>query len=269
MAIFLYGFGAFLAFGALMLFGLGSGSGGLLFLIIALAVIGIGAWVQYEQGAPMRERLAEQERRHRDEIYKRQQRLAVEAGSGGKQIDADQWWKDHHRGLWDPNYLPKPAYKAPKIQPSIELNSESKTEDDAQRSWLNSRQKPARQKFGVSHRGAEELTAEWLTYLGEQDVEITQYSNDGGVDVLTKTYCCQVKNYDKKPVGVVDVRALLGTAISRKLKPLLFTNSKLTNDALEFSSQNQIAVIEFNATDATLTGITFEGQKLLDNGFYR
>jgi HJR/Mrr/RecB family endonuclease len=140
---------------------------------------------------------------------------------------------------------------------------------DSDTHWVENRVRPQKQKFGVSHRGAEELTAEWLVYLGEQGVSITQFSSDGGLDVLTSTYCCQVKNYDKKPVSVVEVRALLGTAFSRNLEPLLFTNSKLTNEALAFSNENRIAVLEFSATEATLSAMTSEGEKLLLKGRYR
>jgi hypothetical protein len=269
MSTFLYASGGFLAAASLVLFLTDSPSSGLFLLLVSVVFFGLGAWVHYEQGRPMRERLAEERRRHENEMYLRRQRQEVEERRGATEVDSDKWWRDHHRGLWDPNYLPKPAPSQPKIEISHENQTTPETIVDPQREWLSSRIKPARQRYGVSHRGAEELTAEWLTYLGEQDVSITQYSNDGGVDVLTKTYCCQVKNYDKKPVGVVEVRALLGTAVSKKLMPLLFTASKLTNEALAFSEQNRIAVVEFNAMDSTLSGLTLEGEKLLDSGRYK
>lgn len=193
---------------------------------------------------------------------------AFAKGRSRKLIDPEQWWKDHHRGLWDPTYDPPKLNIVGRRGDGSVWFPESTDSSDVPNNedWLDRRVRPAPQPYGVSSRGAEELTAEWLRFLGEDQVEITQLSQDGGADVLTATYCCQVKNYEKKPVGVVDVRALLGTAISRKLKPLLFTNSKLTNDALAFSNENQIAVIEFSATDSTLSGITYEGQKLLEQG---
>lgn len=139
---------------------------------------------------------------------------------------------------------------------------------ETEQEWVQNRVRPLAQKFGVSHKGAEELAAEWLRFLGEHRVKTTPYSQDGGADVLTATYCCQVKNYEQKPVSVVEVRALLGTAVSMNLKPLLFTASKPTNAALIFCKETDIAVIEFDAPNALLFGLTPEGHNLLKRGRY-
>lgn len=138
----------------------------------------------------------------------------------------------------------------------------------SEQEWVQNRVRPLAQKYGVSHKGAEELAAEWLRFLGEHGVETTPYSQDGGADVITASYCCQVKNYEQKPVSVVEVRALLGTAVSMGLKPLLFTATKPTNAALIFCKETEIAVVEFDATNALLIGLTAEGHKLLKQGRY-
>jgi hypothetical protein len=282
MRIFFYAFGGFQALVSFALFLMGNPSGGLFFLFVSLVFFGLAGWVQYEQGSPMRERLAEEQRRHQNEIYLLQRRREVEERRGATEVDSDKWRQDHHRGNLPERFTPpkKPLELSERLQAAYwrrhALQMALKEKDvpvsnvsDSDTHWVENRVIPQKQKFGVSHRGAEELTAEWLVYLGEQGVSITQFSSDGGVDVLTSTYCCQVKNYDKKPVGVVEVRALLGTAVSKKLMPLLFTASKLTNEALAFSEQNRIAVVEFNAMDSTLSGLTLEGEKLLDSGRYK
>lgn len=134
--------------------------------------------------------------------------------------------------------------------------------------WLASRVRPEAQTFGISPAGAESLTASWLRYLGETDVTVTQISGDGGVDVFTSRYCCQVKNYSKQPVGASEVRDLLGTAYSMGLEPLIFTSSYLSASALDFSNQNGITAVQYSAELGTLTGINSLGESLLTQGHY-
>ena len=206
-----------------------------------------------------------------EEYRKRREAQAFADERRRTEIDPEQWWKDHHRSLWDPTYDPHQLPRLGRRGDGFVQFPESTTSSDVpnKEEWLDSRVKPAPQPYGVSSRGAEELTAEWLRFLGEDQVEITQFSQDGGADVLTATYCCQVKNYEKKPVSVMEVRALLGTSVSLKLNPLLFTASKPTNEALIFSNENDIAVIEFDATNASLSGLTAQGHALLSQGLYR
>lgn len=147
-------------------------------------------------------------------------------------------------------------------------NRNEKSLGMSEQEWIENRVRPLPQRYGVSHRGAEELAGEWLRFLGEEGVEITPYSQDGGADVFTNSYCCQVKNYEKKPVGVIEVRALLGTAVSNNLTPLLFTASRLTVEAQGFCEDNNIGVVEFDAPNAKLFGTTSDGQALLEKGRY-
>lgn len=212
------------------------------------------------------------EKKRRDDERAREVRLARE-----KEVAA-KWWRDHHRGLWDPTFVPKPPRKSYSQLQREEAKAKAQQEfmesiygtpvKESEQEWVQNRVRPLAQKYGVSHRGAEELAAEWLRFLGEHRVETTPYSQDGGADVLTASYCCQVKNYEQKPVSVVEVRALLGTAASMNLKPLLFTASKPTNAALMFCKETDIAVIEFDATNALLFGLTPEGHNLLKRGRY-
>ena len=154
---------------------------------------------------------------------------------------------------------------------SAAFNSSSQPLDSSlarENVWLASRVRPEAQTFGISPAGAESLTASWLRYLGETDVTVTQVSGDGGVDVFTSRYCCQVKNYSKQPVGASEVRDLMGTAYSMGLEPLIFTSSYLSASALDFANQNGITAVHYSAELGTLTGINPLGDSLLLKGHY-
>jgi hypothetical protein len=241
-------------------------------LAVGFVVIALGIWVAV---VASKKRHLEQQRAEKqriDDEREREVRLVRE-----KEV-ADKWWKDHHRGLWDPTFMPKPPRKSysqlEREEASVKARQEfmellnGKPVKQSEQEWVQNRVRPLAQKYGVSHKGAEALAAEWLRFLGEYRVEITPYSQDGGADVLTASYCCQVKNYEQKPVSVVEVRALLGAAVSMSLKPLLFTASKPTNAALIFCKETDIAVVEFDATNALLFGLTAEGHNLLRQGRY-
>jgi hypothetical protein len=134
--------------------------------------------------------------------------------------------------------------------------------------WLAERSRPSPEPLGVSARGAEKLAALWLAYLGEEDVIVTQEVGDGGVDVISANFCCQVKNYKKQPVTSSEIRDLYGTAHAMGLKPLLMTSSYLSSDALDWASRNGVAAINFHAEDGTLTSLNNLGEDLLEGGKY-
>ncbi len=144
----------------------------------------------------------------------------------------------------------------------------SMTKDQQTEVWLSERTRPAPQIMGVSARGAEYLAGLWLTYLGEEDVTVTQASGDGGVDVVTRNYCCQVKLYTKQPVSASEIRDLFGTATAMGLRALLMTSSYITHDAEQFALANGVVAIQFNAENATLASLNALGQDFLNAGHY-
>ena len=134
--------------------------------------------------------------------------------------------------------------------------------------WLNTRQRPSPQPYGVSHEGAEHLVAEWLSYLGETNVEVTQFVGDGGVDVESDHVVCQVKNYGQGGVSSGEMRDLFGTATAAGKLAILFTSSRLTQDALEFAQSNDIACVFYDASKALLQPLTEAGDRFLSQGHY-
>ena len=105
----------------------------------------------------------------------------------------------------------------------LEWRSLSKSEQ--REHWLRGRRRPVPQDYGVSAPGAEKLVAAWLEYLGEEQVKVTQFTSDGGVDVITKAFCCQVKNYDKALVSVSEAREIFGVATAKDSTAMIFTSS--------------------------------------------
>lgn len=160
------------------------------------------------------------------------------------------------------------ALEAQRAQEELEIFEQRYPPKSALGDWLETRQRPIPQPYGVSHQGAELIVADWLVYLGERSVQVTKQSGDGGIDVLTEDYCCQVKNYTSQNVGSPDVRDLFGTAVSLGRKPLLFTATAMTPDASSFANSNSVAAIQFNVLEASLLGLNEHGEGFLLSGRY-
>ena len=134
--------------------------------------------------------------------------------------------------------------------------------------WLKRRSAPECQQYGVSSEGAERLVAQWLDYLGEEQVTVTQFRGDGGIDVRTNSFCCQVKNYDKIPVSAAEVREIFGVATAEDLAAMIFTSSSLTQDASDFCEKNDIVAIRYSAEESKLEALSSQGRRLLKAGEY-
>jgi hypothetical protein len=140
--------------------------------------------------------------------------------------------------------------------------------NDARNVWLRTRQRPMPQPYGVSNYGAEHLVASWLSYLGFENVGVTQASQDGGIDVISSNHACQVKNYASQSVSVQEVREIFGVATSMSKTGMIFTTSKLTPAALDFAFQVGVPAINFDVADGTLTALNSQGAALLESGCY-
>jgi hypothetical protein len=112
---------------------------------------------------------------------------------------------------------------------------------------------PTPQLLGVSHEGAEHLCAEWLAYLGEQQVVVTRAQNDGGIDILSSRCVAQVKNYQGS-VGVTAIRELVGAASVDGRYPIFFTSGTYTKSAIGFADQAGVYLFRYDAAGGTLDG---------------
>ena len=114
-------------------------------------------------------------------------------------------------------------------------------------------------KFGleaenVSAVEAEHLCANWMSLLGEENVEVTQVSSDGGIDITSNRCVAQVKNY-KGSVGVGEVRAFFGASVVDGRLPLFFTSGTYTKAAIEFADSAGVYLYWYSAKQGTLNGI--------------
>lgn len=118
----------------------------------------------------------------------------------------------------------------------------------------------------LSPREAEKLVQEWMVALGYPDAETTQFSQDGGVDVMTEKYAVQVKRWRKgKNLGVKDVRELFGVAIKLGKKPLVFITSGASQAALAEANDMGVAIIRFEFLQPQLHPINDVAREFLKN----
>jgi hypothetical protein len=124
---------------------------------------------------------------------------------------------------------------------------------------------PSEQEFGVSHQGAERLCADWMKYLGASEVEVTQLTGDGGIDVVGASYIAQVKNY-AGTVPINDVRALAGVMHTDRRKGLFFTSGNYSSGAIVFADQAGIALFVYSPEKGTLHGANASAEQILEVG---
>jgi len=95
-------------------------------------------------------------------------------------------------------------------------------------------------------REFELIATSWMQFWGEYDAAATQFSGDGGVDVLSSNYGAQVKFYSNKPVGRPEVQGLVGAAAGYGVRPAFFAYSTgYTTEALQWAQDMDVACFTF------------------------
>ncbi|MBF0688595.1 MAG: restriction endonuclease [Cellulomonas sp.] len=133
------------------------------------------------------------------------------------------------------------------------------------REAIANRTPPAPQPYGVSFAGAELLCAEWMTYLGLRDVQVTRYSQDGGIDITSQTHVAQVK-HQTGSTGAPAVREIAGAAMVDGRLPLFFSSGPYTPAAIEFAEAANVPLFQFDADNGTLIGVSALAESLLRYG---
>jgi hypothetical protein len=118
---------------------------------------------------------------------------------------------------------------------------------------------------GVTPRGAEELCARWMSYLGAIHAKVTQYASDGGIDVEATDYIAQVKNYTRT-VGVAAVREFSGVAKVDGRMGLFFTSGNYAAGAIDFADKADIALFRYSAEQGELYAANFKAEGMLERG---
>lgn len=117
----------------------------------------------------------------------------------------------------------------------------------------------------MSARGAELWVADALRWLGAENVEVTQQSGEGGVNVLTSEYAVSVKHYIGM-IPVEEVREIFGVSTVMKLTPMLWTSGSLTRAGAAFADLGPVPVFHYRVETAKVSAVNQHAQELLDRG---
>ena len=112
--------------------------------------------------------------------------------------------------------------------------------------------RPEKQIFGVSSRGGEEYVAEWLKWMGFENVNVTPDRRDGGFDVETDDYIIQVKTFSRDWVGVAPVRELYGVAQAEGKLSMFWVRGILSDDAQTFANKVEMPVFQFSPEEGLI-----------------
>lgn len=127
--------------------------------------------------------------------------------------------------------------------------------------------RPAPQPYGVSHRGAEQLVADWMRHLGAADAEVTRFSADGGVDVVSTHWIAQVKNLgERTTVPVAQIRELAGVAAHDGRVPLFFTSGTYSAGGVAFADRAGMGLFEYHAEGGALRAANAHAHAVVVDG---
>lgn len=121
--------------------------------------------------------------------------------------------------------------------------------------WKPLAAKPGPPLMTITPREAEEHCRQVMLFYGAEGAETTQYSQDGGVDVVSKHFVAQVK-HQEAPVGVKVVRETFGVASQEGKLGIVFGKTGFTNDAISFATQNGILLISYGREISSWTVTT-------------
>ncbi|MGR2752587.1 restriction endonuclease [Agromyces arachidis] len=127
--------------------------------------------------------------------------------------------------------------------------------------------RPGPQPYGVSHRGAEQLVADWMRHLGASDAEVTRFTGDGGVDVVSAHWIAQVKNLgERTTVPVAQIRELAGVAADDGRRPLFFTSGTYSPGGVAFADRSGMGLFEYHAEGGALRAANGTARAVVEQG---
>jgi len=129
--------------------------------------------------------------------------------------------------------------------------------------WVVLAAKPEPPLITMTPREAEFYCSHLMLFYGAKGSKTTQYSQDGGIDVVSEHFVAQVK-HQESPVGVKVVRETFGVSSQEKKLAIVFAKTAFTNDAISFATQNGVLLISYGRG---LSSWTVATNKALKNGF--
>lgn len=104
-------------------------------------------------------------------------------------------------------------------------------------------------------RDFEELSREWMVWLGYADAALTSPGTDGGIDVIARTGVAQVKQYASQ-VSSPEVQKFAGASIIYPIKDkLFFASTKFSSHAVAFANLPNVKIALFQV-------VTDRGQQI-------
>lgn len=116
-------------------------------------------------------------------------------------------------------------------------------------------------------RLAEERAADYLRQFGARNVEVTQATRDGGVDVAADGIVCQVKQWRNSKVPESEVQRLFGIAASTSSLGVFFSPSGYRPDAVRFAESVNVALFQPGDDWTSVEGLTPIARRVLREGF--
>ena len=129
--------------------------------------------------------------------------------------------------------------------------------------WTPLGVRPAKPMPGMSPRAAELHCCQIMLFYGATGSHITNYSQDGGIDVLADYFIGQVKHHEA-PVGVKTIRETFGVASQYGKTGIVFAKNGFTDEAIRFATANGVLLVSYGQDIASWTIAT---NYALLNGF--
>lgn len=125
--------------------------------------------------------------------------------------------------------------------------------------------KPSPYQSELEPTEAETYAQSWMLFLGASGATVTQYSQDGGIDIESDYWVAQVKHYINS-VSVQPVREILGVATSRGKRACFFTKTGYTKEAVRFAEENDIPLFQYESATGELVPWTSSAAEVLETG---
>jgi hypothetical protein len=110
----------------------------------------------------------------------------------------------------------------------------------------------------------ENICRDWLEAWGDTNVQVTQRSGDGGIDVLSDHCVAQVKFYSDKPVGRPELQQLKGAAVPYgDPEVVFFAYNGYTDQAIMYAEEVSMCLFDFHAHLCTFNSRNSHANELI------
>jgi hypothetical protein len=120
-------------------------------------------------------------------------------------------------------------------------------------------------RFPANYDDFEHICRDWLEAWGDSNVFVTKASGDAGIDVESDNCVAQAKFYSGQKVGRPELQQLAGAAIvSGKIK-VFFAFNGYTNEALQYSDEDNVwmCLFNFNVTTISFDPVNTQASSLI------